>query len=192
MKYKMYLLLILIISFQNIYCQENNIKINNEMFKWQFEVPNYFENVSPTEAENNQKIGKNIIENEIGEEVVNKSIKIYGFKSGNYNQLIVNYQVTKLEENYSETFKEVSKILFESIKNKLPSANINHSYSTEIISNIKFEVFEMNITSNNIKMNMISYSTIIEGKILNVQIGYQDEEKGQALISSFRKSTFKK
>ena len=36
------------------------------------------------------------------------------------------------------------------------------------------------------------FSSIIDGKILNVQIGYQDEEKGLALISAFRKSTFKK
>ena len=192
MNYKKYLILFLTLSVHNLYSQSNDIEIYDEMFKWNFSIPNYFENVSPSEAEKNQTSGKEIIENEIGQEIVNKSIKIYGFKSGNYNQLIVNYQPTKSDENYSERFKQVSEVLYESIKNKMPNAEITHSYSSEIISSIKFEVFEMNISSNNLKMNMKGFSTIIDGKILNVQIGYQDEEKGQALISAFRKSTFKK
>ena len=37
---------------------------------------------------------------------------------------------------------------------------------------------------------MKCFSAIIDGKILNIQIAYQDEEKGEVLISSIRKSTF--
>jgi hypothetical protein len=192
MKYKVYLILILIFPLHNLYSQSNNIEIYNEMFKWNFSIPNYFENVSPNEAEKNQALGKEIIENKIGQEIVNKSIKIYGFKSGSYNQLIVNYQPTKSEENYSDTFKQVSEILYESFRNKLPNTEITHSISSEIISNVKFEVFDVNISNHNLKMSMKFFSSIIDGKILNVQIGYQDEEKGLALISAFRKSTFKK
>ena len=190
MKIKPYFILLLIFSLNNLYSQSDNIEIYNEMFKWKFSVPNYFENVSPREAEKNQENGKEIIENKIGQEIVNKSVKIYGFKSGNYNQLIVNYQITKSEENYTERFKQVSELLYESFKEKLPNAEITRLYSSEIISNINFEVFEMHISSSNIKMNMKCYSTIINGKILNIQIGYQDEEKGKSLISSIQKSTF--
>lgn len=160
------------------------------MFKWKFSIPNYFENVSPKEAEKNQAIGKEIIEKKVGQEIVNKSIKIYGFKSGNFNQLIVNYQFTKSEDNYTERFKQVSELLYQSFKEKLPNAEIKKSYSSEIISNIKFDTFEMHISDNKIKMNMKCFSAIIDGKILNIQIAYQDEEKGEVLISSIRKSTF--
>ena len=190
MKLKTYLIVILIFSLNNLYSQSDKIEIYNEMFKWKFSIPNDFENVSPKEAEKNQANGKEIIENKIGQEIVNKSIKIYGFKSGNYNQLIANYQITKSEENYPERFKQISEIIYQSFKEKLPNAEITKSYSSEVISDIKFETFEMHISDKNIKMNMKCFSTIIDGKILNVQIGYQDEEKGQVLITSFRKSTF--
>lgn len=192
MKYKIYLILILILPLNNLYSQSDSIKIYNEMFKWNFSIPNYFENVSPKEAEKSQATGKEIIENKTGQKIVNKSIKIYGFKSGIYNQLIVNYQPTESTENYSERFKQVTEILYESFKSNLPDAKITRSYSSEIISNIKFEVFDMNISSDNLKMNMKCFSAIIDGKILNIQIGYQDEEKGQTLISAIKNSTFKK
>ena len=190
MKLKSYLIIILIFSLNNLYSQSDKIEIYNEMFKWKFSIPNYFENVSPKEAEKNQAIGKEIIEKKVGQEIVNKSIKIYGFKSGNFNQLIVNYQFTKSEDNYTERFKQVSELLYQSFKEKLPNAEINKSYSSEIISNIKFDTFEMHISDNKIKMNMKCFSAIIDGKILNIQIAYQDEEKGEVLISSIRKSTF--
>ena len=190
MKLKSYLIIILIFSLNNLYSQSDKIEIYNEMFKWKFSIPNYFENVSPKEAEKNQAIGKEIIEKKVGQEIVNKSIKIYGFKSGNFNQLIVNYQFTKTEDNYTERFKQVSELLYQSFKEKLPNAEIKKSYSSEIISNIKFDTFEMHISDNKIKMNMKCFSAIIDGKILNIQIAYQDEEKGEVLISSIRKSTF--
>mgnify|MGYP000857302481 FL=1 len=190
MKLKSYLIIILIFSLNNLYSQSDKIEIYNEMFKWKFSIPNYFENVSPKEAEKNQAIGKEIIEKKVGQEIVNKSIKIYGFKSGNFNQLIVNYQFTKSEDNYTERFKQVSELLYQSFKEKLPNAEIKKSYSSEIISNIKFDTFEMHISDNKIKMNMKCFSAIIDGKILNIQIAYQDEEKGEVLISSIRKSTF--
>ena len=190
MKLKSYLIIILIFSLNNLYSQSDKIEIYNEMFKWKFSIPNYFENVSPKEAEKNQAIGKEIIEKKVGQEIVNKSIKIYGFKSGNFNQLIVNYQFTKSEDNYTERFKQVSELLYQSFKEKLPNAAIKKSYSSEIISNIKFDTFEMHISDNKIKMNMKCFSAIIDGKILNIQIAYQDEEKGEVLISSIRKSTF--
>ena len=63
MKYKIYLILILILPLHNLYSQSNDIEIYNEMFKWNFSIPNYFENVSPSEAEKNQASGKEIIEN---------------------------------------------------------------------------------------------------------------------------------
>lgn len=154
MKHKIFLILVLILPFCNLYSQSNNIEIYNEMFKWKFSIPSYFENVSPIEAEKHQASGKELIENKTGQEVVNKSIKIYGFKSENYNQLIVNYQPTESNENYSERFKEVAEILYESFRKKLPNAEITYSLSTEIISDIKFEVFDMKISSNNIKMNI--------------------------------------
>ena len=187
MKLKSYLIIILIFSLNNLYSQSDKIEIYNEMFKWKFSIPNYFENVSPKEAEKNQAIGKEIIEKKVGQEIVNKSIKIYGFKSGNFNQLIVNYQFTKSEDNYTERFKQVSELLYQSFKEKLPNAEIKKSYSSEIISNIKFDTFEMHISDNKIKMNMKCFSAIIDGKILNIQIAYQDEEKGEVLISSIRK-----
>ena len=190
MKLKSYLIIILIFSLNNLYSQSDKIEIYNEMFKWKFSIPNYFENVSPKEAEKNQAIGKEIIDKKVGQEIVNKSIKIYGFKSGNFNQLIVNYQFTKSEDNYTERFKQVSELLYQSFKEKLPNAEIKKSYSSEIISNIKFDTFEMHISDNKIKMNMKCFSAIIDGKILNIQIAYQDEEKGEVLISSIRKSTF--
>ena len=190
MKLKSYLIIILIFSLNNLYSQSDKIEIYNEMFKWKFSIPNYFENVSPKEAEKNQAIGKELIEKKVGQEIVNKSIKIYGFKSGNFNQLIVNYQFTKSEDNYTERFKQVSELLYQSFKEKLPNAEIKKSYSSEIISNIKFDTFEMHISDNKIKMNMKCFSAIIDGKILNIQIAYQDEEKGEVLISSIRKSTF--
>ena len=190
MKLKSYLIIILIFSLNNLYSQSDKIEIYNEMFKWKFSIPNYFENVSPKEAEKNQAIGKEIIEKKVGQEIVNKSIKIYGFKSGNFNQLIVNYQFTKSEDNYTERFKQVSELLYQSFKEKLPNAEIKKSYSSEIISNIKFDTFEMHISDNKIKMNMKCFSAIIDGKILNIQIAYQDQEKGEVLISSIRKSTF--
>ncbi|ACU07073.1 hypothetical protein FIC_00618 [Flavobacteriaceae bacterium 3519-10] len=191
MKLKIYFILFLIFPLQNIYSQSNEIKIYNELFKWTFSIPDYFENVSPNESEKNQLLGKKILEQKIGKELVNKSIKIYGFKSGNYNQLVVNYQPIKSKKNFTESFKQMSEVLYETLKMELPNSVITHSYSTEVISNIKFEVFDVNITGDNKNMNMKCFSAIINGKILNVQIVDQDKEKGQALISAFRKSTFK-
>lgn len=190
MKIKSYLIIILFFSLNKLYSQSDNVEIYNEMFKWKFSIPNYFENVSPKEAEKNQAVGKEIIEKKVGQEIVNKSIKIYVFKNGNFNQLIVNYQFTNSEDNYTERFKQVSELLYQSFKEKLPNAEIKKSYSSEIISNVKFEAFEMHISDNKIKMNMKCFSTIIDGKILNIQIAYQDEEKGEVLISSIRKSIF--
>jgi hypothetical protein len=185
--------LALLIIFSTAHSQSVNIEIYNEMFKWNFSIPSYFENVSPQEAAKNKAIGKEIIESKVGHEIVNKSIKIYGFKSGDFNQLIVNYERTESEENYSEKFKQISEILHESFKKKFPDAEINRSNSSEIISNIKFEVFDITISSENTTiMNMKCFSAIIDKKTLNIQIVYKDKEKGQALISSFRKSIFKK
>ena len=77
-----------------------------------------------------------------------------------------------------------------SFKEQLPLAEITSSLSSEIISNVKFEVFDLKISSKNKIMFLKSYSTIRFNKILNVQIGYTDADKGQALISSFKNSIF--
>ena len=185
-------IIIAILKFGIINSQSNNRIIYNEIFKWSFSIPDTFENVGLTETEKNQALGKEMIEKELGQKVVNKSIKIYGFKNGIYNQLIVNYQLTQSTDNYELRFKEVCEILYESLKTKLPTANITHSFSSEFISNIKFETFDLQISANNIKMNIKSFSTIIDDKILNIQIGYQDNTVGEKLIAAIRESTFTK
>jgi len=196
MKHVVYLILILILPLNNLYSQSDNIEIYNEMFKWNFSISTYFENVSPKEDEKSPANGKEIIGNQIRQEIINKSIKIYEFKSGEFNQLSANYQPIKSEENYSERFKQIVEIsyesLYESSLKKFPKAEITRSHSIEIISNITFVVFDMNISSNNLKMNFKYFNAIINGKILSIQVQYQDVEKGQTMISAFRKSTFKK
>ena len=77
--------LFLLLAFNIGLSQSNIIEINNEMFKWRFSIPNYFENVSPSEAIKNLELGKKMIEKSLDQEIVNKSVKIYGFKNGDYN-----------------------------------------------------------------------------------------------------------
>ncbi|WP_152556950.1 hypothetical protein [Flavobacterium sp. 83] len=190
---KTYILIIIIFTLfvQNSYCQTN--ELYNEMFKWKISIPTIFENVNIVESEQFKDSGKKMFENSTGQKIVNKSIKIYSLKNEKYNRFIANYQPTDSKKNYSETFKSVYELMNDALKKQMPTAEIEFSISSEMIDKIKFETCNMKITyPNKMIVNLISYSTIIKDKILNVQITYENEEKGQLLLNAFKKSKFDK
>ena len=170
-------------------------EIYNKDFKWTITIPENFQNVSKEEWSKMQNKGEEAIENTYGEEIINQSKTIFVFKSDQFNYFESNYQPfdVAIDGDYLESCKNVNNIIFETFKTQMPGIKIDSTSSVEKIDNLNFQIFKLKVEyPNKMILNLMMYSRLFDKKEFSVNIMYVDNEKGQQMLDSWKKSKFTK
>lgn len=170
----------------------NTVKV--EEFNWTVNIPENFEPTNKSEWNRITKKGEDAIEKTFGQEIDNQAITIFTYNNGRFNSFEANWQPYNIEidGDYLETYSEVNKILYQAFETQIPNAKLNSISSTQKISGLEFQRFEIIIDfPNGIKMKTIGFSRLFEKKELTMNITYVDEEIGKKMLSAFVNSNFK-
>ena len=142
-----------------------------------------------------QNKGADAIEKTYDEKVINQSKTIFVFKSDQLNYFESNYQPfdIAIDGNYLESCKDVNNILYETFKTQMPDIKIDSTSTIEKIDNLEFQTFKMKVEyPNKMVLNVLMFSRLFDKKEFSVNIMYVDNNKGQQMLESWRKSKFTK
>ena len=117
------------------------------------------------------------------------------FKSDQLNYFESNYQPfdIAIDGNYLESCKDVNNILYETFKTQMPDIKIDSTSTIEKIDNLEFQTFKMKVEyPNKMVLNVLMFSRLFDKKEFSVNIMYVDNNKGQQMLESWRKSKFTK
>lgn len=190
-----FILLFTILFVQSCQSQKSaERKIFNADFKWSITIPKNFENVTADEWSKLQNKGKIAIEDTYGEEIINNSKIIFVFKSDDLNYFESNYQsFNPSDGDYLATCENVNQILYETFKTQMPNAKIEKRTTTEIVDQLEFQKFEMEVEyPNKMVLHLLMYSRLFDEKEFSVNIMFVDKAKGAEMLDSWKKSKFSK
>jgi hypothetical protein len=191
-----YFLICLTIVFQSCNGQTTpKKKIYNKDFNWTITIPENFQNVDAEEWAKLQNKGADAIEKTYDEKVINQSKTIFVFKSDQLNYFESNYQSfdIAIDGDYLESCKNVNNMLYETFKTQMPDIKIDSTSTVEKIDNLEFQTFKMKIEyPNKMVLNLLMFSRLFDKKEFSVNIMYVDNNKGQQMLESWRKSKFTK
>jgi len=164
-------------------------------FNWTISIPKGFEKVPDTVWAKIQNKGATAIENTHDMKVVNRAKTIFVFRSDQFHYFEANYQPydPSKDGDYQKLFKDVNDILYETIKGSMPKAELDTSYSREVVGNKDFNVFILSARiTPQVTLHILMYSRVFGRKEFTVNIMYVDAEKGKSLLDAWRGSTFGK
>ena len=187
--------LIILLGFNSCKSQtESNPKIiHNKDFNWTITIPENFNSINETEWNKTQQKGKDAIEKTFGEEITNQATTIFAFVNGQFNNFEANYQPYDIEidGNYLETNNDVNEILYQTFETQMPQAKLDSISSTQKISGLKFQRFDVIIDfPNGMKMKTIGFSRLFDKKEFTVNITAVDEKIGKQMLEAFLNSKF--
>ena len=168
-------------------------KIYNKDFKWSIIIPENFEVIDEEESKKLDQKGTEAIEKTYGENITDNTTQIFNFKKDNFNIFEAKRQTYDETENYSETNKEIGKILYTTFKTQMPEAKIDTISGFEKIDNLEFNVFKVEIIyPNKMKMTATMYSRLFGNEELAVNITYLDSTLGHSMLTAWKNSKFDK
>jgi hypothetical protein len=189
---KYIILIACFITVQNCIGQEEKQFYCKE-FNWRIFIPNEFERVSSADWKRLQNNGAEAIEKTYDRKVENQGEMIFVFKNNQLNYFEANYQPfdISVEGDYLESRKNINQILYQTFKTQLPGAQVDTISSKEKIDNLIFELYKIKIVyPNKMVLNCEMYSRLFDKKEFSVNIMYVDDEKGKAMIKTWKESTF--
>jgi len=193
LKYLQICLIIIIQSCNGQTTPKKEIYIKD--FNWTITIPENFQNVSGEEWTKLQNKGADAIEKTYDEKVINQSKTISVFKSDQLNYFESNYQPfdIAIDGDYLASCKNVNDILYETFKTQMPDLKIDSTSTIEKIDNLEFQTFKMKVEyPNKMVLNVLMFSRLFDKKEFSVNIMYVDNNKGQQMLESWRKSKFNK
>jgi hypothetical protein len=182
-----------IIFLSNCKGQTDKKEIYDKQFNWNITIPENFENVSAEQWQKMQNKGSAAVEKTYGQKVENQAKTIFVFKSTDMNYFESNYQpFDSIEDgNYLESCKNVNEMLYTTFKSQMPDTKIDSSSSTEVISGLQFQKFEVKIKMpNNIVLNCLLFSRLFDKKEFSCNMMYVDVAKGESMLRAWRNSRF--
>ncbi|NHM01638.1 hypothetical protein [Flavobacterium difficile] len=168
-------------------------EIYNADFKWTITIPENFISVSSEEWAKMQAKGEDAIEKTFNEDIVNQSKTIFIFKNDNFNYFESTHQPFDplIDGDYIETFDGVNGLLMETFQTQMPNVKIDTLRGTEKIDGLEFQTFKMKVVyPNNLVYTILMFSRLFDKKELTVNIMFIDEEKGNLMLESWKKSRF--
>lgn len=162
-------------------------------FNWRITVPDEFEYMSDKEIQTLRNKGLTVLEEELGEEIVDQVNIIFWIKNGDLNSLEANYQPYDIAEDgdYQETNDYINEVTISSLTSKYPQIEVDSLSSFERIDNLNFQKFYSKFSyPNGMVLYTYSYSHLFGNQDFTVSITYTDEEIGKKLLQSWRKSKF--
>ncbi|GAA4210704.1 hypothetical protein GCM10022289_38470 [Pedobacter jeongneungensis] len=163
----------------------------NKDFKWEIAIPENFEEVSAAEREKKQEMGANKLKDNYGDNVEFKGNNIFLFKNEQANYLEALYEpFSSSDRDYSRSFKDVNKMIYETLKNPAVS-KLDSSSTLEVIDGLKFYTFKIGVDyQNKTTMHWCIYSRLFDKKAFTVNIITIDTAKERILLDSWRNSKF--
>ena len=75
----------------------------------------------------------------------------------------------------------------------MPNAKIERRTTTEIVDQLEFQKFEMEVEyPNKMVLHLLMYSRLFDEKEFSVNIMFVDKAKGAEMLDSWKKSKFSK
>jgi hypothetical protein len=164
-------------------------------FNWTIAIPQGFEKVPDSSWAKMQDKGAAAIEDTYDTKVDNQAKTIFVFKSDQFHYFECNYQPfdSSKDGNYQDVYKDVNDVLYGTLKAQMPTAQLDSSYSREMVGGKDFNVFSLDAHINpQFTLHILMYSRLFEKKEFSVNIMYVDAGKGKALLEAWRSSTFDK
>lgn len=162
-------------------------------FNWTITKPVNFDTVSAEEQKRLEKKGTEAIENTYHEKIENAAKNILFLKNDQFNYFESNYQPFDSIEsgNYIENFRSVNDLLYGAFEVQMPNAKLDSTSSTEIISGLTFQTFNVKISlPDNKIMDFWMYSRLFGSREFSVNIITADKEKQNVLLEAWRSSKF--
>ncbi len=177
-------------------CQSPGVKSEftiNPKVNWTLTVPEGFTKINNDEWAIMQDKGAEAIEETFEEPVQNGSQSVFVFNSGEKNFFESNLvELSQYEVGaYALNYKESNQILCQTFKSQMPGIKIDTVTFKERIAGIEFHKFKMKVYYPNAEvLNIILYNRLFDNQELAVNIMYTDDEKGAAILNSWRNSHF--
>lgn len=159
----------------------------NEAFGWEITIPENFKQVSEEEWAKVQNKS-----NTPTKDGASPS-SIFVLRSGDYNYLESNHQAfdPEIDGDYLSSCKNVNQILYETFENQMPDVQIDSASSTEVIDDLTFQAFKINIQfKNGVVLHSNIYNRLFDDREFSVNIMYIDELEGKKMLNAWKNSTF--
>jgi hypothetical protein len=165
-------------------------------FNWRVTIPAGFQSVPDTSWQKMKNRGTAAIEQTAGATVEDHSKTLFVFQLDQFDYFESNYQSfdPEKEGDYRANNKSACDLICQTFQRQVPSARMDSSYSTELISGLRFVVFSLDIhLSEQATFHMRMYGRpFAEKRLFTVTILYLDPAKGKPMLDAWRKSTFPK
>ncbi|MCK8481472.1 hypothetical protein [Psychroserpens algicola] len=174
---------------------ENNIYVSQEV-GWRMEIPEGWDIVTLEETNASNEVGFDVIEDMVDGEIDLSEFKnLLSFKKNQFN--LFSSSSERFIETYENEWEENNIALKELISDAYTGQGIKSTstdITTETIDGIKFSVYEFSIygPDNNIILNQLAYSALINGYDFAANINYNNEDDKNEMLNAFKNSTFKK
>lgn len=198
-------LLILFITFTsctpsdpNKEIDEGNIKgeaYESKEIGWIMEIPKGWDIISRDKVEANDQKGSAAMEKVMGEKIDTKSMKhLISFQKDPFN--LFGSTSEPFVEEYPNEYALNNIKLYEILYDTFASQGIKADTSSgkELVDGLEFDTFYTTIYSpkNEIILNQVLYSKLINGFSFGVTICYNNPEDKNTLLTAWRDSHFKK
>jgi len=187
--------LFLIISLQSCFGQKKSTPktIKIEEFNWTVTIPENFHLTSEAILDNHLKKGLEIIEKNLGEEIINQAVTIFSFNNGDFNNLEALWQPydVGVDGDYMELYTEVNEIIYKTLETQMPEVKLDSVTTSQKICGLDFLRFDMDIDYlNGLEMKIINFTRLFSEKEFTFNITYMDEQIGEKMINAFLESKF--
>lgn len=160
---------------------------------WTIEIPEGYKTLSQNRMKENEKKGKEAIGKVTNEEVITDNlIHLVNFQKNQFNSLIATAEIydTKQNGDLLISNQPVKNMIYDTYASQ--KIKVDTLSGTEVIAGNKFYTFNIKLygPSNQVLMNQVMYSQIINGYDFGVTINYNNETDREILINAFKNSKF--
>lgn len=195
MNLKTILLLFLTLIFINCNNKESNneVQIVDHNTGFQMELPKGFQKMDNGEADKVLKVGKDNIDKIYETNIDISDVEPTLFKKDKDHYFLFNIRNydAQIDGDYNELTLEANKLLLSVYQQSFPNSKIDTSTSKEKIDKMVFEKYSLQIDFPESKrMNVITYSKLINKKDFTLAVIYSNDEVGQQVLNSIKQSKF--
>ncbi len=163
-----------------------------EEFKWTITIPQGLKSKSDEVWKDRQQDGMKILEQTVGEELVDQTHPIFMYQKG-VNTFDSNWQSYDSSEisSYVEDHKYVNQLLFETFEDQMPKASLDSTYSQQRVGDLVFHRNDIFIEMpQDLNLYTVGFSRLFGTRELTVNMVYIDEHIGEQMIDAFLESSF--
>lgn len=162
-------------------------------FKWKIVIPKGYRPMDQEEWGKMQKKGLDALEKANDVQIDNRTVTIFVYRKDQVDYLEANWQPMDddMIKDYEKSRTIVGDAIYNAMRQQIPTANIDSSYSREVIDGLDFTVFTMKVPlPGDRMMRMIMYSRLFGKKEFSFNCIAVRDERLKEILDAFRNSSF--